>query len=213
MNPFKLTRIGNNRYTLGRKHGVPHLWTFFCLSQILPISFSQNLFFLALIRTTESVDLIEASTKVKRKVGLLTWLYNFSLAVPIHDSLPLRGSDVLTVIWLIGLARLSLFVPLLVPLEHNRPLRGGEREPDGLKDSIAQGLQAIVTCVAGLWWRGLSRPSWNDIRESLFDHPAVSSLACDLIISLISTFVFIARLSWIDYRARSRARAGNTEKA
>ena len=114
---------------------------------------------------------------------------------------------------LIVLARLSLFVPLLVPFELDRPLREGESEPVGLKDGIGMGMWGAVGGIAVLWWHDAPRPTWSDISEPLFEHPAVSALAFDLIISLISTFVFVARLSWLDYCAKDRARARSTATA
>lgn len=154
--------------------------------------------------------MIESTTKVTRKLGWLTWVYGFSLLVPILNGLPLKDSDVLTVMVLIVLARLSLFVPLLVPLELDRPVREGESEAVGLKDGITMGMWGTVGGIAVLWWRGAPR---RDISEPLFEHPAVSALVFDLIISLISTFVFIARLSWIDYCAKDRARTRSTATA
>jgi len=36
-------------HAVGRQAGVPHLWTYFVLDQILPVSFAQNLFGTALV--------------------------------------------------------------------------------------------------------------------------------------------------------------------
>ena len=50
MKPGRDIRSETDMECVGQRRGVPRLWAFFSLSQILPISFTQNLFYIALLR-------------------------------------------------------------------------------------------------------------------------------------------------------------------
>jgi len=125
--------------TEGRQRQIPQLWTFFALSQILPISFAQNLFYLALCLTTpeeEEEELeSEPSTKTKTKTKseetktkpttpsqrILHYPKTPSILTLATYSLTLALAQLYAhtpaLIPLVLLARLALLFPLLLPAQ------------------------------------------------------------------------------------------------
>ena len=103
----KHNRINNRPTTditiTGQRRQVPRLWAFFCLSQILPISFAQNLFYLALLRLPQTEHRVVAP-----------WLSAFSMVLVYNLSIliaPHGGTLLLSGIFM---ARITLFSPLLL---------------------------------------------------------------------------------------------------
>ena len=173
--------VFNYMGTEGRQRGVPQLWSFFCLSQILPISFAQNLFYVALMLSPQNEGQLHFN---KSRAVLASAVYCLCLAC----AQMYAGTDKLVLIIL--LARAVLMAPLFlkagrfatnmttekVPIDR---ATGDELQRIVLKSSI------IMTGMKGYqaMQEGFSPQS---VASALFSHPAVASLGCDFILSAVS---------------------------
>ena len=165
----------------GRKHSVPRLWAFFALSQILPISFAQNLFYLAIMLS----DSLPRSRRLPKfwSVAIIA-VYCSCLA---NAQLVAGGK------WLIPLilaARMVLFAPLfLASEEHDATSPVDKGDPNSWM--LGEGIQGIITLVSllmtGLKVAQAAQEGWSvdQTLSALLSHPAVASLGFTLF-SLLS---------------------------
>lgn len=165
----------------GQHRRLPRLWAFLGLSQILPVSFTQNLFYIALLRQSSARTPWLVS---RNAVVALSGAYCACLIVaPI-----LAGTH-----WLIPhilLARCLLVATQVHPWIGS----SGEKQKATAVDSAlfdSDGLYrhlGLLASLCGIAQASLAflehRPS--DIGRALFDHPAVSSLGSDFVISVLS---------------------------
>ena len=170
---------------------MPGLWAFFGLSQILPISFAQNLFYIALLLVPQSPSAVH----FRRVPAALTCLAYCSclIAAPYAANSP----------WLIPtilVARLFLFAPSRLPMASGF-------EPD-IRDAPTSGafFNARLSIVAFLSIILVDvqvlrivagRDSIGAIYRALWSHPAVSSLSFDMIISIVSFCIWVLAQAWL----------------
>lgn len=175
----------------GRHRGVPQLWSFFCLSQILPISFAQNLFYVALLLSPDKGGRFHFS---KTTSVLSAAVYCICLAF----AQEVAGTEKLIPIILV--ARLVLMAPLLL---EGRGDASSPSEQTSVDRATGDELQRIILKTAfimtGFRAYQAVQEGWTiqAIGDALFSHPAVASLGCDFFISALS---FAA---WTVLRARS----------
>jgi hypothetical protein len=165
----------------GQRRQVPRLSAFFCLSQILPITFAQNLFYLALLRLPQTEHRVAAPWG---STVLMAMVYNISLLIARHG-----GTWLLSGIFM---ARITLFSPLLLCnlLSDNT----GPTDNTDLMGNIEGGkMQQILLCsymyiYIPRWGHAFSRSELpvREVLNALFEHPAVSSLGYDLILCALS---------------------------
>lgn len=167
--------------TEGRNRNIPQLWSFFCLGQILPISFAQNLFYLALLLSPEAGGKLHFH---KSHAVLFAGAYCLALAV----AQLYAGTDKLIPI-ILG-ARAVLMAPLFLKAgryeANNIPEKtpvvratGEELQRIILKSSLIMSGMKVYQCVQ----EGFSPQA---IADGLFSHPAVASLGCDFFLSALS---------------------------
>lgn len=177
--------VSVNTYGPGRRHRVPRLWAFFCLGQILPISFTQNLFYIAILCLSGNRQVQVGTTS--GLVGLQLVPYFCSLFIAPH----IAGTA-----WLMPLiltARGLLLVPLLnfTSTERRSSISGRSNLLQRLQISVAFTgaclvlLQATVTALRG--------QSAVEIVVALTVHPAVSSLGCDFLLCMLSAVLWSMR--------------------
>jgi hypothetical protein len=173
--------VFNYMGTEGRQRGIPQLWSFFCLSQILPISFAQNLFYIALLLSPQNEGQLHFN---KSRAVLASAVYCLCLAC----AQMYAGTDKLVLIILT--ARVVLMAPLFlkagrfatnittekVPIDR---ATGDELQRIVLKSSI---IMTGMKCYQAMQ-EGFSPQS---VASALFSHPAVASLGCDFILSAVS---------------------------
>lgn len=168
--------------TEGRHRNIPQLWSFFCLSQILPISFAQNLFYIALILSPEAPGQLYFN---KSQSVLSAAIYCLCLAC----AQLYAGTEKLVPI-ILG-ARLVLMAPLFLkagrfatkPTANEKtPVEratGDELQRIILKSSlIMTGMKAYQALQEGF--------SVPEIVNGLGSHPAVMALGCDFFVSAVS---------------------------
>ena len=183
--PTKHNRINNKPTTditiTGQRRQVPRLWAFFCLCQVLPISFAQNLFYLAILRLPQTEHRVAAPWLSAFSMMLV---YNLSILVAHHG-----GTWLLPGIFM---ARITLFSPLLLcrrPSDNTRLtnnasmiglIEGGKMQGMLLKSYI----YIYLPWCGHAFWR--SEFTMQGVLGALFEHPAVSSLGCDMILCALS---------------------------
>lgn len=171
---------------VGRKRRIPQLWAYAFISQILPISFAQNLFFLAMLLNpvANPNQQIWTPTPLIQLLPLAAY-YVFVLAAPF-----VAGTSVF--VGVVIFIRLLLFGPLILPAVVRQG--GGQSYLTPRKASWADGgpFQFIGICSALLWLlqtfvafkdNGLQI---SRILGAVNDSPAVSALGYDYVLSLAS---------------------------
>lgn len=167
--------------TEGRHRGVPQLWSFFCLSQILPISFAQNLFYVALILSPEVGGQLHFN---KSRAVMSAAVYCICLAC----AQLYAGTEKLILI-ILG-ARAVLMVPLFLEAGHFATRTTAEKTP--VERATGAELQRIILKSALIMTgmkgyqavqEGFTLPM---IVDGLSSHPAVMSLGYDFFISALS---------------------------
>lgn len=165
----------------GRLRGVPQLWSFFCLSQILPISFAQNLFYVALLLAPETSGQLHFN---KSRAVLGAAFYCLCLAC----AQLYAGTEKL--VWIILAARAVLMVPLFLEAGRFATVMTAEKVP--IDRATGEELQRIILKTS-LIMTGMK--AYQAIQEdftpqaignALFSNPAVTSLGCDFILSAVS---------------------------
>lgn len=185
--------------TEGRHRGVPYLWSFFCLSQILPTSFAQNLFYIALLLAPEKPGQLHFNKSAS--VGSAGF-YCICLAC----AQLMAGTEKL--IPLILAARIALMVPFFLKGGHHASNDPDDKVP--IVRATGDELQRIVLKTSMIM---TGMKAYQAVQEdvsipmiisSLTSHPAVASLGYDFILSGLS---FAA---WTLIRPRTAARTPAT---
>ena len=169
----------------GKRRQIPRLWALFCLSQILPISFTQNLFYVAVVRSGYNAGTTDIPRTFPRFVGTL--YFSCLLLAPPYG----LGTSTL-LIPLILFARSLLFTPLIL----SRTIGKGQHSDDAPPTGQTQFGSAVMSVSFALWQIGLvayEKKSPLQISSALFDHPAVRSLGCDFLIGMVSFAIWTRR--------------------
>lgn len=181
----------------GRKKRVPRLYVFFALSQILPVSFAQGLFYLAVWRG-DGGGSIEAHRGRSRSEGYgrdgsgggekesivipPAWVAGTCLAYGVCIAAACLLNETGFLMPLVLMARLLLLAPRFLPLrlyaDDSLPVRAVQTALP-LSTLVVIGYTS-VTAILGDDDYGLS------ILRAPFSHPAVSSLGCDAVLSVIN---------------------------
>ena len=161
-------------HLLGSVYKINHLWAYLMLGQILPISFTQNLFSIALILhpledPKQSVDMPDEHVQdfIIVAYGLLLHV----LGDYVGEAVPLS---------IILATRFFLLVPVLtyrVPISFVSHVRVAA---DRL--GAAHGSSDTILLLWALYFSGGRWPSWDDANGN----PAIRTLAYDLLLSVIS---------------------------
>jgi hypothetical protein len=173
--------VFNYMGTEGRERGIPQLWSFFCLSQILPISFAQNLFYIALLLSPQTEGQLHFN---KSRAVMASAVYCLCLAC----AQMYAGTEKLVLIILA--ARAVLMAPLFLKAGRFATTTTSEKVP--IDRATGDELQRIVLktsiIMTGMKIYQAMEEGFSpfSIPSALFSHPAVTSLGCDFIISALS---------------------------
>jgi hypothetical protein len=207
--------------TEGRQRQIPQLWTFFALSQILPISFAQNLFYIALLLTspeetaqgaaaTDSSKTTNPTTTTQRILHfskthsiLSAAAYCLCLALAqLYASTP-------ALIPIILLARLSLLFPLLIPAQFYPSLASvpakipQDRATGDEVQRVVLKTALIMTCMKV--YQALQEGfSVEDVTVALWGHPAVLALGGDVFLCAVGFTAW----NWVGPKVERPAVAG-----
>lgn len=167
--------------TEGRQRGIPQLWSFFCLSQILPISFAQNLFYIALLLSPQTEGQLHFN---KSRAVMASAVYCLCIAC----AQMYAGTEKLVLIILA--ARAVLMAPLFLKAGHFATTTTSEKVP--IDRATGDELQRIVLKTSIIMtgmkvYQAMEEGfSPQSVTSALFSHPAVASLGCDFILSAAS---------------------------
>ncbi|KAK3677684.1 hypothetical protein LTR78_002534 [Recurvomyces mirabilis] len=161
----------------GYRRQIPKLWAFFALSQILPISFAQNLFYLALIRSPHQSQAVATRPWIS---ALLLIAYSFGI------SLAPQTAGTAALMPMIIAARLLLFAQLAL-------VKIGTGSPSGgLAQQLQQPIASLgVILTARQAYSALQSYTPSEIIAALLGHPAVSSLGIDFLLSAFSCLTWM----------------------
>jgi len=165
----------------GHLFAVPRLWIFFVLAEILPISFTQNLFHLVCLPRAMARRNRRMNGSWIRMLPFFAYTYAYKVCL---DYAPQSGSRLMTVILA---ARLLLILPLLLPSPIRfvaGPDRGSTQQPANRISPFY-----IFTAIAG-GLVGTVLPEVVRNYHGIHHHPAVSTLGYDFIISAVSSVVW-----------------------
>ncbi|KAK1048606.1 hypothetical protein LTR12_006843 [Friedmanniomyces endolithicus] len=156
----------------GRRRNIPQLWAFFALSQILPISFAQNLFYIALIRQPPGDRQIRVRSLPS---AIVLVLYSLSLSVATQMAKTAMLMPLILVTRLLLFAQISL-------------TRTGTGTMERTTASRIQYPSVVIAqlLIVRQVYLALQEHSLVEIGTALMSHPAVSALGFDPIISVIS---------------------------
>jgi hypothetical protein len=181
----------------GTKRDIPRLWAYFLLDQVLPVSFTLNLFCVALLLapppTTEKK--LYATTPLLQILSLLAYFLSVTQA-PANVDTPWLLPTLLA-------TRALLFAPYLVLAPSSRlswrtPV-GQSASRGTLHEAYRPAWKMILVCTVVMYVRQYrvvlddnhKSAIWEGFR-TLNDVPAVSALAYDYILGLGSLYVFWA---------------------
>ncbi|OCK80030.1 hypothetical protein K432DRAFT_329046 [Lepidopterella palustris CBS 459.81] len=185
----------------GHRRRIPHLWAFMLLGQVVAISFASNLFLLAVVLSplpdspsTESG--LEKERLQSKYAKPPTWTPPLLLLIPpiilsllIPSFLPPYLSTSLFLPLLL-IPHLLLFIPPLLP--SLLPASWGTAYP-----SIAATEKLysnLYSCIFFFWAMATAQGVWlpargvnmTEIFEALYEHPAVSSVAWDVMLCSVT---------------------------
>ncbi|KAK0667827.1 hypothetical protein QBC41DRAFT_132694 [Cercophora samala] len=172
-----------------KKRSIPQIWAFMLLGQIVAISFASNLFFLAVLVHDVKDDKKTAETQRKtpsRTSDVLTLLVNLAVTLFLFGNV-----DSPYFLTLLLAPHVLAFVPMLRDgLSSNSIGSSQLREPSKV---LQFGILAAVLA-AGTSQAIASGESWQSILDTLYEHPAVSSVGWDVICCWVSyTAWFLVR--------------------
>ena len=170
----------------GRRRKIPHLWAYASISQILPVSFAQNLFFLAMLVSlaAEQDEMVWVPKPMLLQVSLAIYYVFVGLAPYMIGTNAFIG--------VVIMIRLLLFSPLYLPTIV--PSDSGKEYPEArdtqriFRGSFGYvGICSVVLFVSQTLM-ALREVGFNGSRVlgAIHDSPAISALGYDYLLSLVS---------------------------
>ena len=172
--------------TIGRRRIIPHLWAYASISQILPVSFAQNLFYLAMLVSpaAEKDEVVWLPHPMLLLVSLAIY-YVFVGLAPYMVGMNAFIGMVITI-------RLLLLCPLYLPM-----IVPGDSAKEYLKARDTQRIFRRIIGYLGICSTALFvvqtvstfREFGFDISrvlDAIHDSPAISALGYDYVLSLVS---------------------------
>lgn len=167
----------------GARHKVPRLWAFFSLAQILPISFTLNLFYTCLLLIPSNVPAKGPQLSIMGSLVIAYFVCLFN-AAGVEDSTTLLG--------VIVAARVALVLPLVLQASSSELRRGTHdlTTSSWLRSRRWHGPVLAVGIAAASAIGTTREHSLTVVVRALWSHPAVSALGCDLIICVFSAVIW-----------------------
>ncbi|KAJ9607150.1 hypothetical protein H2200_008222 [Cladophialophora chaetospira] len=179
----------------GARHSIPHLWAYFLLDQILPVSFTQNVFCLALLMRREKSD-TTLRTLNPSSPGLQVLLVTTLVGI-----LRTGPSSVGTASFLplVLITRALVLAPVLLLRPRNSQTEAGvhsQAQSSSRASRLGQhesrwALALTIASIALQIAKGLSESSITELWTGLNSSPAVSALGYDALIGMVSLGVFM----------------------
>ena len=178
----------------GRKQKIPHLWAYFLLLEILPSSFTQNLFYLALLTHPPSSNQPKQleppqNTKTATTIAGLSYLLLLGVGMP-------RLAQTSYLMPAVLILRALLLLPLFVPAETGTDRRTESEKHAERGRPWTNTVSIILSGAAALVLASGGGSTPRGLAAALGSHPAVSALGWDFLIGVGSWGVWMAR-GWL----------------
>ena len=168
---------------------VPRLWAYFALDQILPVSFTQNLFMIAcqLVPTPEQIDTGQARPfKFRYAAVAIGSLYAWCLS---GATLVVGSSSVFPILCATRATLLAPFLLAILAPDYREALLPSSI---GMEGGLFQNSLPVVLGIFALFetkWKTWEVMSLSQAFEALNSNPAVSALGYDFLIGLASFII------------------------
>lgn len=173
------------------RRNIPYLWAYLTISQILPISFAQNLFFVAmLLYPVPDHDRKQWIPSPSWQILPLAIYYMNLILLP-------RTVGTRAFIPVILSTRILLICPLLISHLCSRIFRGVPKSTVEVPRAYGAAYWCIISCSAVLFvgqtviplkdGAGISR-----VVAAINDQPAVSALGWDFLLAIVSLITWIS---------------------
>ena len=204
--------------TEGRQRQIPELWTFFALSQILPISFAQNLFYIALLLTSPEEQTEEESKETRSSNRILHFSKTHSILSAAAYCLCLALAQLYAstpaLVPIVLLARLCLLFPLLIPAQFYPSLASvpakipQDRATGDEVQRVVLKTALIMTCMKA--YQAVQEGFGpEEITVALWGHPAVLALGGDVFLCAVAFTAW----NWCGPRVMRPAASGSAAAA
>ena len=179
--------------TEGRQRQIPNLWTFFALSQILPISFAQSLFYIALLLTSPEEETEESKETSSNRILHFSKTHSILSAAAYCLCLALAQLYASTpaLVPIVLLARLCLLFPLLIPAQYYPSLASvpakipQDRATGDEVQRVVLKTALIMTCMKA--YQAVQEGFGpEEITVALWGHPAVLALGGDVFLCAVA---------------------------
>lgn len=173
----------------GRRRGMSNMWTYAFISQILPVSFAEHLFFIDMLLTlVPSPEQGVWTPSQTLPLGPLVAYFGFISLAPYAAG---TGSF----IPVISMIRILLFCPLFLRMIVPSHLGGRHLKMKDGHAAYMGSLKFIGICSAVLYIFqtavAFSDHGYRDIIGAINDDPAVSALGYDYLLSLVGAFIWV----------------------
>ena len=171
---------------IGRRRRIPHLWAYASISQILPVSFAQNLFFLAMIvsPTAEKDEMVQ----VPHPVLLLVCLAIYYVFVGLAPYMVGTNAFIGVVITIRLLLLCPLYLPMIVPGDSGKEylkVRDTQRIFRRIIGYVGACSAVLFVVQTGMTFKEVGS-DFSKVLEAIQDSPAISALGYDYMLSLVS---------------------------
>lgn len=192
-----------NLMNLGLRRQVPHLWAYLAIGQILPISFAQSLFFIAMIL----MPVPEPGRKMQVPSVLVQCLplaayYVSVLSAPFSVGKP-------GFIPIIVIIRVLLVCPFIFRLPTLRPLSPNMISAQSLHTGYSASYKLALFCSSVLFVQqtalGVKEHGISQVLAAINSNPAVSALGYDFVLHAVITCAWLMYNShFVDVSAQSK---------
>ena len=175
---------------IGRRRKIPHLWAYASISQILPVSFAQNLFFLAMLVSPAAEQ--SEMVWVPHPILLLVSLVIYYVFVGVAPYMIGTNAFIGVVITIRLLLFCPLYLPMIVPSDSGKEYLKARDTQRIFRRIIGYvGICSVVLFVVQTSMT-LREIGFNISRVlgAIHDSPAVSALGYDYVLSLVSAGIW-----------------------
>ncbi len=171
---------------IGRRRKIPHLWAYAGISQILPVSFAQNLFFIAMLVSPAAEK--DEMVWVPHPMLLLVSLAIYYVFVGLAPYMIGTNAFIGVVIIIRLLLFCPLYLPTIVPSDSGKEYLKARDTQHILRRIIAY----VGTCSVVLFVVQTAMTSReigfniSRVLGAIHDSPAISALGYDYVLSLVS---------------------------
>ncbi|KAL8661222.1 MAG: hypothetical protein Q9202_005768 [Teloschistes flavicans] len=179
------SKVDRSRNIAGSRRQVPHLWAYLAIGQILPISFAQNLFFIA-----TRLFPIPDPKRIMRIPGLNSQCLPLAMYCSAVHLVP-RSVGTTSFVPIVVLIRALLLCPLLVRMMNTGSRTNASQNVHaGYSATYRMALACAGFLSAQETFRAFVDDGFSQVLVAINSNPAVSALGYDFILYVISCWTY-----------------------